>query len=88
MASSRNGTLYTGVTTDLARRVYEHKVEAVSGFTGRYNCKQLVWYELHNEIARAIQREKNIKRYYRSWKLNLINEMNPEWHDLYEQLNG
>nr|WP_209008536.1 GIY-YIG nuclease family protein [Roseibium polysiphoniae] len=88
MASSRNGTLYTGVTTDLARRVYEHKVEAVPGFTGRYDCKHLVWYEVHDDVGRAIQREKNIKRYYRNWKLNLINAMNPEWHDLYEQLNG
>ncbi len=86
MASQRNGTLYTGVTTDLEGRVYEHKEGILPGFTKRYGCKMLVWYEEHFDISDAIQREKSIKRYYRKWKLNLIEEMNPEWNDLYEQL--
>ena len=86
MASQRNGTLYTGVTTDLEGRVYEHKEGILPGFTKRYGCKMLVWYEEHFDISDAIQREKSIKRYYRKWKLNLIEKMNPEWNDLYEQL--
>lgn len=87
LASARNGTLYTGVTNDRKRRIFEHKTEAVPGFTGKYGCKRLVWYEVHDTIATAIQREKSIKRYYRDWKLNLIEGMNPEWDDLYDHLN-
>ncbi|MFD1697536.1 GIY-YIG nuclease family protein [Roseibium aestuarii] len=87
LASARNGTLYTGVTNDLKRRIFEHRTEAVPGFTGKYGCKRLVWYEVHDTIATAIQREKSIKRYYRDWKLNLIEGMNPEWDDLYDHLN-
>ncbi|MBO0347122.1 GIY-YIG nuclease family protein [Roseibium limicola] len=87
LASGRNGTLYTGVTNDLARRVYEHKTQVMQGFTSKYACKSLVWYEAHETIVSAIQREKSVKRYYRKWKLNLIEELNPEWNDLYDQLN-
>ncbi|CTQ74062.1 GIY-YIG nuclease family protein [Roseibium alexandrii] len=87
MASKPNGTLYTGVTNDLARRVYEHRTGQTPGFTTRYACKLLVWYERHDRIERAIQREKTIKHYVRKWKINLIEEMNPEWNDLYETLN-
>lgn len=86
MASKRNGTIYTGVTNDLARRAYEHREALVPGFTEKYECKMLVWYEEHYNIYDAIQREKSIKRYYRKWKLNLIEEMNPEWKDLYVDL--
>ena len=86
MASGRNGTLYTGVTTDLSRRVFEHREGLLPGFTKKYRCRMLVWFEEHFNVADAIQREKNIKRYYRKWKLNLIEAMNPEWEDLYLKL--
>ena len=88
MASKRNGTLYTGVTNDLAHRTWEHREGLVPGFTRKYGCQLLVWYEEHFDIRDAIQREKNIKQYYRKWKLNLIEEMNPAWEDLYLVLNS
>ncbi len=84
MASRRNGTLYTGVTSDLHGRVWEHRNEIHPGFTSKYGCKTLVWYERQENIVAAIQREKSIKRYYRKWKLNLIEEFNPGWRDLFE----
>jgi putative endonuclease len=87
MASKPYGTLYTGVTNNLARRVFEHKEGMADSFTKRYACKRLVWYEQHELIEAAIQRETSIKRYPRQWKLNLIRAMNPEWSDLYEMLN-
>ena len=87
MASQKYGTLYTGVTADIVQRSYEHREGLVGGFTKKYNCKVLVWYEEFDDITLAIQREKNIKRYYRQWKINLINEMNPDWNDLYETFN-
>ena len=83
MASRRNGTLYTGVTNDLVHRAWEHREGLIPGFTHKYGCRILVWYEEYFDIRDAIQREKNIKQYYRKWKLNLIEEMNPEWEDLY-----
>jgi putative endonuclease len=83
MASKRNGTLYTGVTSDLYRRVGEHKLGDISGFTSKYGCKMLVWYERHDDIEAALQREKSIKRYLRLWKLRLIESFNPGWDDLY-----
>lgn len=83
MASQRNGTLYTGVTNDIVRRAWEHREFLFPGFTKKYGCNLLVWYEEHDSIAGAIQREKNIKRYYRKWKLNLIEAANPDWRDLY-----
>jgi putative endonuclease len=86
MASARNGTLYVGVTTDLERRVFEHREGLLPGFTEKYGCKMLVWYEEHFDVRDAIQREKNIKRYYRAWKLNLVESMNPDWQDLYPTL--
>jgi len=88
MASKPNGTLYTGVTNNLVRRAFEHKTSSGQGFTSRYRCNRLVWYEIHQQIEDAIQREKNIKHYVRAWKINLINEMNPKWQDLYETLNA
>lgn len=87
MASKPYGTLYVGVTNDIARRAFEHRNSAVAGFTKRYGCKLLVWYEAHASIEAAIQREKSIKRYPRQWKLNIITEVNPEWADLYGKLN-
>ena len=87
LASKRNGTLYVGVTNDLARRAHEHRTGAVDGFTRTYNVKRLVWYECHSDVETAIAREKSIKRWSRKFKLNVIEEMNPKWDDLYETLN-
>jgi len=86
LASRRNGTLYVGVTSDLARRVFEHREGLVPGFARDYRVKLLVWHEPHNEIEQAIVREKRIKEWRRAWKLRLIEEINPEWRDLYEEL--
>jgi putative endonuclease len=83
MASRRNGTLYLGVTSDLPRRVYEHREELIDGFSRRHGCKLLVWFEQHEEVGRAIDREKEIKTWRRSWKLELIEKANPQWRDLY-----
>ena len=88
LASRRNGTLYVGVTNDLARRVHEHRTGAADGFARKHNVKRLVWYEAHSDVEMAIAREKTIKRWPRKFKLNVIEEMNPEWDDLYEQLNA
>ena len=82
LCSKRNGTLYTGVTSDLIKRIYEHKNELVDGFTKQYSVHTLVWYEVHDTIEMAIQREKQIKKWERSWKLRLIEENNPDWQDL------
>ena len=84
MASQRNGTLYIGVTSNLEQRVYEHREGVTKGFTSLYGCRHLVWYEEHFEIGSAIQREKSLKRWYRAWKIDLIQQFNPEWRDLYE----
>jgi len=86
MASRRNGTLYTGVTSDLPRRAYEHREGLIPGFTSRYGCKLLVWYEGYEVMVDAIAREKQIKGGSRKKKLALIETLNPRWHDLYEQL--
>ena len=87
MTNRPNGTLYVGVTTNLARRVYEHREGLIEGFTSRYGLKRLVYYEVHESIQGAIQREKNIKHWSRAWKVRLILDMNPEWRDLYETLS-
>ena len=87
LASARNGTLYIGVTSDLARRVWEHKSKAVSGFTSKYGVDRLVYFETHDSAEAAISREKTLKRWNRSWKLELIEKANPEWEDLYERIN-
>jgi len=86
MANERNGTLYTGVTSDLVRRAYQHRESLVPGFTARYACKMLVWYEPHDEMLAAIAREKQIKAGPRKKKLALIEALNPDWRDLYEEL--
>ena len=86
LASKRNGTLYTGVTNDLIGRVAAHKDGVGSKFTRRYGVTLLVWYEVHQRIEAAIQRETSIKRWNRKWKLDLIEKDNPEWDDLYEKL--
>ena len=86
MASKRHGTLYTGVTSNLPKRAFEHREGLVSGFSAKYGCKILVWYELHETMIEAITREKQIKAGSRSKKLSLIESLNPEWIDLYELL--
>lgn len=84
LASRRNGTLYVGVTSDLPKRVAEHRAGLVDGFTKEHGVKQLVWFETHGEAIAAITREKRIKRWNRLWKLKLIEATNPDWRDLYE----
>ena len=86
LASKQNGTLYIGVTSDLPKRIWVHKTKVVKGFARKYGVDKLVWYELHDSIMSAIQREKAIKKWKRSWKLKIIEEMNPHWRDLYEDL--
>jgi len=86
MTNRPNGTLYTGVTNNLARRVFEHREGLLEGFTKRYGLKRLVYYERYDDIRHAIQREKNIKHWPRAWKARLILGMNPEWRDLYGEL--
>ena len=86
MANKRNGTLYTGVTSDLIKRVYEHKYADVPGFTQKYGCKYLVYYELIEDMYSAISREKQLKGGSRKKKLALIERMNPYWEDLYSRL--
>ena len=86
MASRRNGTLYTGVTSNLPKRAFEHREGVVAGFTTRYGCKLLVWYEIHATMASAITREKQIKGGSRKKKLALIEAMNPSWRDLFDDL--
>lgn len=86
LASKRNGTLYAGVTNDLVKRVYEHKNDLVEGFTKQYGVHNLVYFEKHNEVEQAILREKQVKRWKRKWKLELIEKQNPNWRDLYEEI--
>jgi putative endonuclease len=86
MANKRNGTLYVGVTSDLARRAWQHREGTIDGFTRRYGCKHLIWYERYDRIDEAIAREKQIKGGSRARKLALIEAMNPTWRDLYEEL--
>lgn len=86
LASKRNGTLYTGVTSDLPGRIYTHREDLVAGFTRRYGVHMLVWYEWAELAEPAIRREKQIKKWRRGWKLELIEKMNPQWEDLYPKL--
>lgn len=87
MANQRNGTLYIGVTSNLPKRIWEHKSKAVEGFTQKYGVDKLVWYELHETMESALSREKNIKFWKRHWKLKTIEAMNPDWRDLSEEIN-
>ena len=88
MANRKHGTLYTGVTNDLLRRAYEHRESVLPGFTKRYGCKSLVWFEPHDVIERAIVREKRIKAWHRAWKERLIEVNNPDWRDLWWDIIG
>jgi len=86
LANKRNGTLYTGVSSDLVKRIYEHKTNAVDGFTKTYNIHTLVYYEMADDIRGAIEREKQLKNWKREWKIQLIEKENPEWKDLFDEL--
>ncbi len=86
LASRPNGTLYTGVISDLLKRIHQHKNDAVDGFTKRYQVHDLVYYEPHGDMSAVITREKQIKAWKREWKINLITKDNPEWMDLFEDL--
>ena len=88
LASAKYGTLYVGITSDLIGRVYQHKEKLVDGFTKKYRVHQLVYYEIHGDVHEAILREKQIKKWNRDWKINLIERENPHWCDLYVGLNG
>jgi putative endonuclease len=88
LASRKHGTLYIGVTNDIARRVWEHRQGRGSRFVKRYRVSRLVYVEIHSEIARAIQREKTMKEWPRAWKIRLIERANPEWENLHDLLNG
>ena len=88
LASAKYGTLYVGITSDLIGRIYQHKEKLVDGFTKKYNIHQLMYYEVHGDIHEAILREKQIKKWNRDWKINLIERDNPHWCDLYAELNG
>jgi len=86
LASKRKGTLYVGMTDDLIKRVWQHRTGALPGFTRKYNVKILVWYEPHESRESAFQRERQIKKWNRDWKIDLIEKTNSEWHDLWEQV--
>ena len=88
LASDRNGTLYVGSTDDLAKRVYQHKEKVYRGFTSKYGVDKLVWFEAFELRSNAFRRERRIKEWRRSWKLLLIEEANPTWRDLYDELNN
>ena len=87
-ASQRNGTLYLGVTRDLVRRVYRHRTKSMPGFTSRYGVERLVWFECYDDPTMAITREKDLKKWRRAWKLRMIEEANPQWRDLYDEIGG
>ena len=87
MASRKHGTLYIGVTSDLPNRIAQHRAGEIEGFTKRYGVKRLVWFEVHDNIVDAIQREKSLKKYRREWKINLIERDNPDWDDLFPQFS-
>ena len=86
LARKRDGTLYLGVTNDLARRIHEHKAKQNHGFSARYGVDRLVWYEEYASVSEAIEREKKLKKWRRDWKIELIESINPEWKDLYDGL--
>ncbi len=86
LSNRKNGTLYIGVTNNLIRRIYEHKEKTIDGFSSKYDLKNLVYYECFDTPDLAIQREKNIKKWNRSWKVQLISDFNPNWDDLYSNI--
>jgi putative endonuclease len=87
ITNQKHGTLYVGVTSDLPGRIYQHREGHTPGFAWKYGCTQLVWYQQYESIVDAIQREKSLKRWYRQWKIDLIETTNPGWDDLYATLS-
>jgi putative endonuclease len=88
LTNKQNGTLYAGMTDDLVRRTWQHRTGAMPGFTQKYGVKTLVWYERHDTRESAFMRERQIKKWNRAWKLNLIESTNPDWRDLWDEING
>ena len=88
LTSQKNGTIYKGMTSDLIKRIYEHKEAKGSKFTSEYNVKRLVWYKQCGSWEEAVKWEKRLRRYTRQWKINLIEEVNPQWNDLWGEVNG
>ncbi len=86
LASKRNGTLYTGVTSDLRKRIFEHRTDLIEGFTKKYGVHNLVYFEMHENMSAAITREKQIKKWNRAWKLRIIEQQNPNWEDLWQRI--
>lgn len=86
LASFHNRVLYVGMTSELPKRIWEHKNKVISGFTAKYNVDRLVYYELHDDAENAVKRERNIKEWKRAWKIELVEKENPDWHDLYEKI--
>ena len=86
LASRKHGTLYLGVTNDIVQRVYQHRTKAVRGFTARYDVGKLVWFEIYDDAITAITREKELKKWKRAWKIQLIELQNPQWDDLYDSI--
>lgn len=86
VTNKTNGTLYVGMTEDLVKRTWEHKTEAADGFTKKHKCKTLVYYEVAGDYESALRREKTMKKWPRKWKLNVINDLNPTWDDLYDSI--
>ena len=86
LASRKDGTLYLGVTKDLVRRTYQHEEKLLPGFTSQYDVRRLVWFEVYDDPTNAIAREKQIKKWRRAWKIDLIAKENPEWKDLYPEI--
>lgn len=87
LAKQRNSTFYVGITSDLPKRIYEHKNDLTDGFTKKYGIHKLVYFEIHGDPENAIKREKRLKKWNRPWKMRLIEEMNPDWNDLYDQIS-
>ena len=86
LASRKDGAIYVGVTNDVVRRIYEHRIKAVPSFTSRYNITRLVWFEIYDDPVSANSREKELKKWKRDWKVKLIEVQNPQWEDLYESI--
>jgi len=86
LASRKDGAIYIGVTNDIVRRVYDHRTKAVPGFTSKYNITRLVWFDIYDDPISAISREKELKKWRRAWKVQLMEAQNPDWNDLYESI--
>jgi len=86
LASRKDGAIYVGVTNDIVRRIYEHRTKVIQGFTSKYNITRLVWFEIYDDPISAISREKELKKWKKAWKVQLIESQNPRWNDLYESI--